>query len=724
MKIYLIDDQQNRQEKYGWNKERFAKYDFLSVFRGEDHINLEKLKSYDIVLFHESFPNKDIKKELYKHSEENTSFILIVFSGSKNQRNQNQNRIDMPVSVFYKNLATFLDAIKEKKHNVQYLLYGKKFNIEKEIFEEITKRNNEESTKNIENKKNNLLFLTDENYIERPFNHIDEANLYANDNNEFSDDHLDKLIKENLADNKYDNIYIPLCFGNVLSDFNGLRLALHIRFTLTKNQCTTIFIYGTPHITQFLDNPYFDILKTKNVFYIDYNKKSLQEAENKPVDDFTENELSKEISKIKLTAPKDNHSIANEWAISRWAKIIHADNEDIRNIIQKIENNLYYKYLQTTFPISTNKDLLEELNIKYSNDDEYSNEQPKILYIDDEHEKGWNKIFTTIFNNTRFESLNIDFSKPQEAIIQKAIEKIKKDFDTIILDFRLHQYDFEKNTKIEDITSVKLLQEIKKINAGIQVILFSATNKIWNLQKLQELGADGFIIKESPENSMNPDFTSETILQFKSTIETAFKKRFLKEVFIRCNEIKKISFENKDLDNEHKNEISYFLDIAFDLLYRGNNNYAYLQLFLIIEMFAKHILGNDTEDVYVGDICIRKNQEQSICFESGKYIIKKCNVENPKVLDINFQVSALLIYRYGNQNSSAQKWTNIYTNRNKKVSHYENGNEIKIYDIFEILGFLRYLLDDNNKNDNNKDKGLKIDEAKELQKLKDKFKRK
>lgn len=84
------------------------------------------------------------------------------------------------------------------------------------------------------------------------------------------------------------------------------------------------------------------------------------------------------------------------------------------------------------------------------------------------------------------------------------------------------------------------MQEIKKINAGIQVIFFSATNKIWNLQKLQELGADGFIIKESPENSMNPDFTSETILQFKSTIETAFKKRFLKEVFIRCNEIKNI----------------------------------------------------------------------------------------------------------------------------------------------------------------------------------------
>lgn len=50
---------------------------------------------------------------------------------------------------------------------------------------------------------------------------------------------------------------------------------------------------------------------------------------------------------------------------------------------------------------------------------------------------------------------------------------------------------------------------IKKINPGIQVIIFSATNKVWNLQALQEAGADGFIIKESPENSIDPNFTKK-----------------------------------------------------------------------------------------------------------------------------------------------------------------------------------------------------------------------
>lgn len=329
----------------------------------------------------------------------------VGFSGG--QDDNDIKSLKMRKDDFYKNLKLLLDDyINTQKINLKILFFGKQDNVQEKAI-----------IKTPFFQKQNFVFSLKDTDLENSF-------CLKNLDN-FSDENLHKVILENLNKEKINAIFIPLNVSEN-NDFNGLRLALHIRFTLTKNQCTTIFIYGTPNINQFLDNPYFDILKTKNVFYIDYNKKSLQEAENKPVDDFTENELSKEISKIKLTAPKDNHSIANEWAISRWAKIIHADNEDIRNIIQKIENNLYYKYLQTTFPISTNKDLLEELNIKYSNDDEYSNEQPKILYIDDEHEKGWNKIFTTIFNNTRFESLNIDFRSHKKQLFKKPLKKSKK----------------------------------------------------------------------------------------------------------------------------------------------------------------------------------------------------------------------------------------------------------------------------------------------------------
>jgi hypothetical protein len=62
----------------------------------------------------------------------------------------------------------------------------------------------------------------------------------------------------------------------------------------------------------------------------------------------TKKELSSEIIKVKLSPPKnyeDSHSIANEWAIYRWASSIGASDEQITSIKQKIGSQLYFKYL-------------------------------------------------------------------------------------------------------------------------------------------------------------------------------------------------------------------------------------------------------------------------------------------------------------------------------------------------------------------------------------------
>lgn len=535
--IYLIDEQTNRQNTYSWGQEKFSKYDsILNVFSATETLSFDKIKAEaKIVFLHESFPDEELKRALYQYNEGEKSFGLVVFSGSKNERKQRKNRVDIPVKVFYQNLEIFLEKNKQEgKPKIEYLLYGDS-NIEKELLKEIEFSIQNEREDSIQSQKDNFIFFSDENAIESPFDNIKrELDLYADENDEFSDSHIDSVLRDNLLEEKYDNIYIPLCFGKTLSDFNGLRLATHIRCTSTKNQLTTIFIYGVPSLDRLMNDPYFDILKTKNVFYIGYNKKALQEAENKAVEVFSEDELSTELKKVNLEAPKDNHSIANEWAIYRWAKSVQADDYDIEKINQKIESNLYYKYLQTIYPVSESKDL-QSIKVKFAN------ERPRVLYIDDEYEKGWNEIFATILYDKSekidFESLETDFSASQERIIENAVQKIKeKDIDTVILDFRLHKNDFS-NQNTNEITSVKLLQEIKRINAGIQVIFFSATNKIWNLQKLQEFGVDGFIIKESPENSINPHFTQETICNFKATMETSFKRRFLKELFLILDDI-------------------------------------------------------------------------------------------------------------------------------------------------------------------------------------------
>ena len=48
-----------------------------------------------------------------------------------------------------------------------------------------------------------------------------------------------RKLKMILLEEKYDNIFLPLCFGPTLSDYNGLRLATHIRCTDTPNNVST-----------------------------------------------------------------------------------------------------------------------------------------------------------------------------------------------------------------------------------------------------------------------------------------------------------------------------------------------------------------------------------------------------------------------------------------------------------------------------------------------------
>ena len=598
MKIYIIDEQINRQIEYGWTEEHFAQYKTIveTIYREEEFFEDILKNKENIIFLHESFPDKNTKEKIYQRNKEK-AISIGVFSGSKNERRKSENRIDLPADVFYKNLTVFLDRVKEGDFNIDYLLYGASPEREQQLLSELEKRNIEEDNlAPIASIYKNLLFLTSEDYIDNPFENAPEVTLYEDEEKrDFSDSRLHTIVSEELDGDKYDNIFIPLCFGNSLSDYNGLRLAAHIRCTKTINQLSNIYIYGFVGYKDLLEHPCFNILKTKNVFLIDYSKKAIQEADKNTISSLKEDELTKEIQKLVLAAPKDNHTIANEWAIYRWVTMIGTGVRDERiDIINRnIQQNLYFKYLQTIYPVIRN----ELSAVRIEKDDEKS---PKILYIDDEAEKGWDEIFATLLcdgSNLDYECLEDDIKKlSKEEIIEISINEIKeKEIDIVILDFRLHNTDFSKEIPIEEVTSMEILKQIKEYNKGIQVLIFSATNKIWNLQALERLGADGFIIKEAPENSINPNFTEETIANFKRIMERSIRMTFLKKAY---NAVRKIKNEVETISNDNdleklklKSEIEIQLDIAFECLRKAENkendysyfNLSYISLYKIIE---------------------------------------------------------------------------------------------------------------------------------------------
>lgn len=575
--IYIIDEQINRQKEYSWTKEDFAQYDAVvkTIHRKEDFSEDILIDKKNIILLHESFPDEENKEKIYQRNKEK-AISIGVFSGSKNERRKSENRIDLPADVFYKNLSVFLNKVKEGDLNIDYLLYGASPEREQQLLSELKKRNNEEDNlAPIASIHKNLLFLTSEDYIDNPFEDASEVTLYE-EKRDFSDSRLHTIVSEELNGDKYDNIFIPLCFGDSLSDYNGLRLTAHIRCTKTANQLSNIYIYGFVGYKDLLEYPCFNILKTKNVFLIDYSKKAIQEADKNTISPLKEDELTKEIQKLVLAAPKDNHTIANEWAIYRWVTMIGTGvrDEGIDIINRNIQQNLYFKYLQTIYPVVRNE--LSAIKIEKGNE-----KSPKILYIDDEAEKGWDEIFATLLcdgSNLDYECLEDDIKKlSKEEIITTSIKEIKeKDIDIVILDFRLHNADFSKEIPIEEVTSMEILKQIKEYNKGIQVLIFSATNKIWNLQALERLGADGFIIKEAPENSINPNFTEETIANFKRIMERSIRMTFLKEAY---NVIRKIKEEIETISNDNdleklklKTEMGIQLDIAFECLRKANRD--------------------------------------------------------------------------------------------------------------------------------------------------------
>jgi hypothetical protein len=595
--IYIIDEQINRQIEYGWTEEYFAQYKTIvkTIHREEEFFEDILKNKENIIFLHESFPDKNTKEKIYQRNKEK-AISIGVFSGSKNERRKSENRIDLPADVFYKNLTVFLDKVREGDFNIDYLLYGAFPDRERQLLSELEKRNNEEDNlAPIASIYKNLLFLTSEDYIDNPFENAPEVTLYEDEEKrDFSDSRLHTIVREELDGDKYDNIFIPLCFGNSLSDYNGLRLAAHIRCTKAINQLSNIYIYGFVGYKDLLEHPCFNILKTKNVFLIDYNKKAIQEADKNTISSLKEDELTKEIQKLVLAAPKDNHTIANEWAIYRWVTTIGTGvrDEGIDIINRNIQQNLYFKYLQTIYPVVRN----ELSAVRIEKDDEKS---PKILYIDDEAEKGWDEIFATLLcdkSNLDYECLDDIKKLSKEEIIETSINEIKeKDIDIVILDFRLHNTDFSKEIPIEEVTSMEILKQIKEYNKGIQVLIFSATNKIWNLQALERLGADGFIIKEAPENSINPNFTEETIANFKRIMERSIHMTFLKKAY---NAVRKIKNEVETISNDNdleklklKSEIEIQLDIAFECLRKAENkendysyfNLSYISLYKIIE---------------------------------------------------------------------------------------------------------------------------------------------
>lgn len=545
------------------------------------------------------------------------------------------------------------------------------------------------------------------------------------DVDEYIDDKLrDQAIRSKILES--DLLFIKLSLSNSYLEFLGLRVATHIRLTESLGEKSLIpIIFVGEETYEFVAKfaPEASIFFTKGVYLIQDSKAGYEHATTmfglqsiKPAES-----ISQVVNRLNIQPPAghgSHHSITNEWSVLRWAKSLGIeDNENFSVVRQRIEQLLYYKYLKYKYPVPDYIDLAVH-HIKGSG---------KVLLIDDEWKSGWGSLFKELFKDTKieFSILENNFSDKDAAeVVNMCAQKVGNfDPDVVILDLRLTDADISKELG-SSLTGHQVLESIKKFNPGIQVILLTASNKIWNLKGPFGCQLDGFILKESPELSADPAYSKHSIEELAKLVDESLSKSFLKNVHIKSEQLITLtSIPNYSGDKAFITRLKNNLAIAFKLL-RDTNislkyfNYSYLQLFQIIEDFTKQdkVFYEDEQClVYVNEkeAVVKKKDnkgtESAISFidKDGKYILQRIKGENGrKRLDTNFRVSAILIFRYGNFNSSVKGWTQIYTKRNHLVAHYNNDKTVTSTDIMDLLSFILYFLDDRNQNDKNASKGL------------------
>ena len=583
--IYIIDDKKSRQKDYGWDEDRLSTYSHIvkPIWGTETLKDFQNqiIQEDNIILFHESFPqSKDFNENLDDNS---TPLYVAKFSGSKGARFVDERRCMLAPDVLYGNLEIFIKKYQEGELDFRYLAFGENYEIEEQLRNRLNEVNAQNTTGERVSCERRMFFAatSDDIEVEPPFD-ITPTKDWDLDfmDRDITDIDLDGLVNKWFLQEKYDIIYIPLCFGGILSDFMGLRLAMHIRLTASLNQETPIYIYGVATFEELKANDCFDILKTLTVRLINCDNASFISSASSvmPICD-----LQKEMKLIHVDLPSNvgRHSLANQWGADVLAKVSGIEYSPKEQIVAA-RKSLYFKYVRFV-----------------SGGDYYINNQiekidahsKRVLLIDDEADKGWADVFRGLLDGCHFDVVNKQiscFRKIPEIIQRNIFDDL---YDLYLIDLRLLGENEEHVVSTSRFSGRDVLNEIKRNNEGNQVVVITASNKAWNLRNLFTEGANGYYIKESPELFLPPELSRENYNALKDSIVKAFnnsyKRHLWADQFDLANDIKTF-----DLDENLQNQLIAQLEVfeTFMLKAENENEIAatYLTLFQILEIIKHH----------------------------------------------------------------------------------------------------------------------------------------
>ncbi len=579
----------------------------------------------------------------------------------------------------------------------------------------------------------NILVLHNNNLPDSVFNlnHKDELQNFVVKIEPLSEPPTDKkdfdvFVSESLSKmelKQYNLIVMPLNFTDTYMEYTGLRVAAHIRLTKEwEAQSCPILFLGSDKIEEVMRFSLLGgILSTFNVYYS--NKKDFDSLlkifnwiDKTSLKDVVTDSLHFQgfLERMKLIPAPSNytshHSVANEWAIVRWADMLSKRKSRIEIPQNYFSHLLYFKYLMT---VAGKRD---RFNKRFEDNNPTIGQEPafdgkRIVLIDDEINKGWEIILKDVIEN-RSKGVLVPYPFSQNKPIKKndLIDSIKlfikEDYNKFggahcyILDLRLHDDDFNNDTKYNKLSGHIIAEYIKskEINPYSQIVFFTASNKVWNYKRaIEETHACGYAVKETPEQNLSRDDSKKLFDELIKVVAHACKKSYLKDFF------KDVECLLEDYSEEDLNLLYQFVELL-DIDDERNNEAliksCVFTLSTFIEVFCKerfditeHDLFRKSDSVFhkswrdviytnSDDLTVRVRNSSSELLPGFRAIAPKNKKDSIEIPDLAYILVPLALY-YELSESDLSKIYELKENRNR-IAH-EGKTEYSKSQLLEVF---------------------------------------
>ena len=400
-------------------------------------------------------------------------------------------------------------------------------------------------------------------------------------------------------------LIVPASIGTLETSYWGFRIGMHLRLTeeLGDLRFMPLIFVSDDSLEEILvaQNEKLAVLcSTPGSILVSNDENDINTALQilKPINlvDY-KNKFLKAIT-INHPDTTGKHSLANVWGVSRLAQAtglqkVLLGREDIENRYKE----LYVKYLQS---INNAQNALEA-ELPFPSLVEIKAEDRQILLIDDEADNGWGDLLKPMFkgNLTCISGKGKSF---EEFYDEAKASVTKPIWDLILLDLRLDPKEDQAGNEYKmakQYSGAKLLTYIKQQNAGNQVIMFTASNKAWNMQQLLDMKADGYYVKESPEFDQSIAFSVLTFNSFAERVNTCLDKNYLRDAFSCITTIRQLVAITDRRHLSAPSAVYASLNQGYNTLYQATITnqefylYSFLDFYRIIEVLGKELIRPD-----------------------------------------------------------------------------------------------------------------------------------